>query len=120
MEMLAVSASHQKAAGVEDEEAVANDEDMPESKKRELLQKAITMAASNGDAEKVKKILDGKARDFVDLNASDEDGTPPLIYASCFVSITMIISHISLPDVNKMAGPRGRSPSLDQRRSRYR
>ena len=87
MEMLAVSASHQKAPGIEDEEAVANDEKLSEPEKKELLQKAITMAASNGDVEKVKKILNGKARDFVDLNASDEDGTPPLIYASCFVSM---------------------------------
>jgi ankyrin repeat protein len=45
------------------------------------------MAASNGNTEQVAKLLSGKAKEYVDVNAPDEDGTPPLIYASCFVCL---------------------------------
>ncbi|KAL1883083.1 hypothetical protein VTK73DRAFT_10009 [Phialemonium thermophilum] len=84
MEMLAAQAAHSAGAAFEDEEAVAKDDKLSEGEKRDILQRALTMAASNGNVESVTKILNGKARDFVDVNASDEDGTPPLIYASCF------------------------------------
>jgi hypothetical protein len=41
--------------------------------------------ASNGEAEKLKEMLsDDTIRPFIDINARDSDGTPPLIYASCF------------------------------------
>jgi hypothetical protein len=86
MEMLAAQAAH--LAGPEhDEEAVANDEKLSESEKKNLLQKTLNTAASNGDVEKVRKLVTGSARSFIDVNAPDEDGTPPLIYASCFVSL---------------------------------
>jgi ankyrin repeat protein len=86
MEMLAAQAAHQAGPGFEDEQEIANDEGRSDSEKRDLLQKAMNMAASNGDVEKVRKLLSGDAKAYVDLNATDEDGTPPLIYASCFVS----------------------------------
>lgn len=87
MEMLAAQAAH--LSGPEhDEEAVANDEKLSDSEKKDLLQKTLNMAASNGDVEKVQKLVTGSAKSFIDVNASDEDGTPPLIYASCFVSLT--------------------------------
>ncbi len=57
----------------------------PLRRRKILLQKALTMAASNGNAESVTKILEGKAKEYADINAPDEDGTPPLVYASCFV-----------------------------------
>ncbi|KAI8360790.1 hypothetical protein BD560DRAFT_455627 [Blakeslea trispora] len=42
-------------------------------------------SASNGDAEKMKEMLaDESIRPFIDINAQDNDGTPPLIYAACF------------------------------------
>ena len=85
MEMLAAQAQHHGGA-FEDENAVATDEKLSEDEKRSMLQKALTMSASNGDLEHVNTILNGKARPFVDINAQDEDGTPPLVYASCFVS----------------------------------
>ncbi|PKS12130.1 hypothetical protein jhhlp_001428 [Lomentospora prolificans] len=84
MEMLAAQAAHSADPGFGDEGTIAADDQIPEEKKREMLQKSLNMAASNGDIERVQKILGGKARDFVDINAADEDGTPPLIYASCF------------------------------------
>lgn len=86
MEMLAAQAAHRTGVGHEDEQAIANDENMTDSDKKEILQKALNMAASNGDVEKIQKLLGGNAKSLVDVNAPDEDGTPPLIYASCFVS----------------------------------
>ena len=85
MEMLAAQAAHQVGPGFADEDVIAGDENRPESEKKDLLQRALNMAASNGYLERVTKILNGKGRTFVDINAPDEDGTPPLIYASCFV-----------------------------------
>ncbi|KAI1438682.1 hypothetical protein GGR50DRAFT_639254 [Xylaria sp. CBS 124048] len=84
MEMLAVQAQHNGGQTFEDVEAVAEDDKLSDQDKRTLLQKALNMAANNGDVEQVSKILATKAKAFVDINAPDEDGTPPLIYASCF------------------------------------
>lgn len=85
MEMLAAQAAHHTGPGLEDEQSVVNDEKLADTEKSSILQRALTMAASNGDVEKVTRLLDGEAKTFVNVNAPDEDGTPPLIYASCFV-----------------------------------
>lgn len=85
MEMLAAQAAHAQAAPFEDEEAMASDQNRTEEGKKEVLQRALNMAASNGNTESVKKLLHGIAKRYIDVNAPDEDGTPPLIYASCFV-----------------------------------
>lgn len=85
MEMLAAQAAHASASGLDDEDSIATSEKLSDAEKREMLQKALNMAASNGNVEQINKILSGKAKEFVDMNAPDEDGTPPLIYASCFV-----------------------------------
>ncbi|KAK1242070.1 hypothetical protein MKX07_000056 [Trichoderma sp. CBMAI-0711] len=84
MEMLAAQAAHRNEAALEDEDAIINNEKMTESEKKDILQRALTMAASNGDTERVKKLLEGEAKPFVDVNLADDDGTPALIYASCF------------------------------------
>ncbi|KOS23455.1 Dilute domain-containing protein [Escovopsis weberi] len=84
MEMLAAQAAHRTGPTLEDERAIADDENMADSEKRELLQKALTTASSNGDEDKVKKLLGEDIKPFVDPNLPDEDGTPPLIYACCF------------------------------------
>lgn len=87
MEMLqAQAAAHQAGHGLEDEQTILNDNKLSESEKKDMLQKAMTMAASNGDVSKVKRLLGGNGQPLIDVNAADEDGTPPLIYASCFVS----------------------------------
>lgn len=99
--MLAAQAAH-SAIGYQDEDAIATDDKLSETEKRDMLQKALTMAASNGNLESVKKILDGKAKDFVEVNAPDEDGTPPLIYASCFGHESVVQALIQAgADVNK-------------------
>jgi len=86
MEMLAAQAAHRDGSASEDEDAVAGDDKLSEEEKKDVLQKALNMAASNGDVERIQRILGGKAKGFVDVNAPDEEGTSPLIYASCFVS----------------------------------
>ena len=86
MEMLAAQAAHRDGSADEDEDAVASNEKLSDDEKRDTLQKALNMAASNGDVERIQKILGGRAKEFVDINAPDEEGTAPLIYASCFVS----------------------------------
>lgn len=86
MEMLAAQAAHRDdGVATQDEDTVATDEKLSESEKKEILQKALNMAASNGDMDRIQRILSGKARPFVDLDAPDDEGTAPLIYASCFV-----------------------------------
>lgn len=86
MEMLAAQGRHRDGSASEDEDSVAKSETLSEDEKKVILQKALTTAASNGDTERVEKILKGPAKDFVDINARDDEGAPPLIYASCFVS----------------------------------
>jgi hypothetical protein len=86
MEMLAAQAAHAASAAFDDEDAIAADESRSDDEKRDLLQKTFIMAASNGNVESVSKILNGKARQYVDINAPDDEGTVALIYASCFVS----------------------------------
>lgn len=86
MEMLAAQGRHRDENGSEDEDSVAKNEKLSEEEKKDILQKALTMAASNGDVERIERILNGPAKEFVDVDAPDEEGTAPLIYASCFVS----------------------------------
>lgn len=90
MEMLAAQAAHTTSAVFEDEDVVAADPKRSEEEKKDVLQRTFIMAASNGNLESVNKILNGKAREYIDVNAPDDEGTPALIYASCFVSA---ISH---------------------------
>ena len=87
IEMLASQAAHREddSAGG-DEDSVLNNESLPEIKKRTILQRFLHMAASNGDMERVGKLLHGAAKIYIDVNGPDEEGTAPIIYASCFVS----------------------------------
>jgi hypothetical protein len=86
MQMLAAQAQHREdLTSAEDEDAIATDEKLNDDEKKNILQKSLNTAASNGDVEGVRRLVSGRAKDFVDVNSSDEDGTVPLIYASCFV-----------------------------------
>ncbi|ETN38153.1 uncharacterized protein HMPREF1541_07777 [Cyphellophora europaea CBS 101466] len=85
MEMVAAQQRQREdgtAAG--DEDAIALDETLSHEDKAETLQKALNMAASNGDVTRVRKLVNGRAKTFIDVNLTDEEGTVPLIYASCF------------------------------------
>ncbi|KAK3069715.1 Allantoicase, partial [Teratosphaeriaceae sp. CCFEE 6253] len=85
-EMLAARARKpSEADAVEaEEEDVLQDERLSREQKTQSLQDFLFMAASNGDAERVQRLVRGPASDFIDLNAVDAEGTPPLVYASCF------------------------------------
>lgn len=85
MEMLAAQAAHREdgsAAG--DEEAIAVDKKLSDTEKKAMLQKSLHNAASNGDVDQVGRVLQSPARKYVDINGPDEEGTAPIIYASCF------------------------------------
>ena len=84
--MLAAQAVHRQVGGKDDTAAVLQNKDLSESEKEHTLQKSLHMAASNGDCERVQSLVNGPAKRFININEPDEDGTVPLIYASCFVS----------------------------------
>ena len=86
MEMLAAQAAHREVDSLAaDEDSIAVDEKLTDDEKKDILQRSLNMAASNGDVARVQKLLEGKAKEYVDVNMPDEEGTVPLIYASCFV-----------------------------------
>ncbi|KAG0241087.1 hypothetical protein BGX31_001455 [Mortierella sp. GBA43] len=54
-----------------------------DEEKKSTMSKLLTRAASNGDVDRISEILKN-FRDWVDINAHDDDGSTPLIHASCF------------------------------------
>lgn len=97
MEMLAAQAQHREDGNVADnEDSIATDGKLGAEEKKALLQKSLNMAASNGDVERVRRLVGGPAKGFVDVNAPDDEGTVPLIYASCFVRVPLTIEHTKI------------------------
>ena len=86
MEMLAAQAAHREDPTAGNEDQIIADKNLSEKEKTAILQKSLHMAASNGDIERVNRVLQGEAKPFIDVNAADEEGRAPIIYASCFVS----------------------------------
>ena len=84
MEMVAAQAHHREGTPGGDEEVIAMDDNISDDEKRETFQKSLNMAASNGDVARIRKLVGGRAKAYVDVNKTDEEGTVPLIYASCF------------------------------------
>jgi Ankyrin repeats (3 copies) len=84
VEMLASQARLKEDNMASGEDAILSDDNLSEQEKRDALQGMFTMAASNGEAERVRSILNGSARSYIDVDMPDAEGTPPLIYASCF------------------------------------
>lgn len=84
-QMVAAQAAYRDIGSrVGDENKIACDEQMSDSDKKETLQRVLFMAASNGDLERLQQLLTGATKTYVDVNLPDEDGTTPLIFASCF------------------------------------
>ena len=91
MEMLAAQAAHRDdGSAAADEDSIVADKKLPDTEKRAMLQKSLHMAASNGDVERVRRLVNSKVMEFIDVNGADEEGTAPLIYASCFVSPSFV------------------------------
>ncbi|KAK9468766.1 hypothetical protein V1512DRAFT_203144 [Lipomyces arxii] len=66
-------------------EMVLHDPGLSTDEKRDTLQHMLIAAASNGDTEQIRRLLDEQdSRSYVNVNIPDEDGTTALIYASCF------------------------------------
>ncbi|KAI4109618.1 MAG: hypothetical protein LQ339_001731 [Xanthoria mediterranea] len=85
MEMLAAQAAHREdEATTGNEDQVIADGNLSDLQRKAILQKSLHMAASNGDIERVRRVLQGKAKPFIDVDAADEEGRAPIIYASCF------------------------------------
>ncbi|RKF72471.1 Dilute domain-containing protein C25B8.08 [Golovinomyces cichoracearum] len=92
IDMVAAQAAHRDISVIEDEDVLANNDQLSEDTKKEILQKSLNMAASNGDIDRTQRILKGNARRYIDLDAPDEEGTTPLIYASCFGHERVVIA----------------------------
>ena len=88
MGMLAAQAAHRDNGSVsEDQDSIVASKDLSDAEKKAILQKSLHNAASNGEFDRVRRLLHGKSKVYIDINAPDEEGTAPLIYASCFVSV---------------------------------
>ncbi|POG78178.1 hypothetical protein GLOIN_2v696975 [Rhizophagus irregularis DAOM 181602=DAOM 197198] len=71
-----------------DERAIMSDSSLSEEEKKEKITRIFTRAASNGNLEKVSSMLEN-SKEYIDLDAQDEEGTTPLIYACCFAHETV-------------------------------
>lgn len=81
--MLSGSGGMNHLDGFQDEREVVQDESLTEEQKKARLQTMFSHAASNGDHVKVGNMLKN-VRSYLDPDQQDEDGTTPLIYATCF------------------------------------
>lgn len=84
VQMLASQARLKDDVSTAGEDAVLADTNLSDAEKRDTLQGMFTMAASNGEIDRVQMFLKSPFKDWIDVNAPDAEGTPPLIYASCF------------------------------------
>lgn len=76
---------------VEEDEVLQNDH-MSRDQKAKALQEYLFLAASNGDSRRVERLVRGEASNMIDFNAADAEGTPPLVYASCFGHKDVVLS----------------------------
>lgn len=64
--------------------AVVDDTHLSNEEKTKQLQSLFSRAASNGDIRCVRSMIQGSAREFIDIDGEDEEGSTPLIHAACF------------------------------------
>ncbi|CAO3615836.1 unnamed protein product [Cunninghamella echinulata] len=68
-----------------DEYQLLEDKDMDDTLKKSKMTKIFWRISSSGDIDKVNHFLqDEQLKSYIDIDAKDEDGTTPLIYAACF------------------------------------
>jgi ankyrin repeat protein len=84
-EMLSSTTSMASSLSTSDKEEEQQPEEDEENDPHKKWTALFVRTASNGDLIKLKEMLaDENIRPFIDINARDSDGTPPLIYAACF------------------------------------
>ncbi|KAI8331501.1 hypothetical protein BC941DRAFT_403529 [Chlamydoabsidia padenii] len=66
-----------------DEHQVVTDPNLDDGAKKSKLTRLFWRSASAGDTDKVRYLLETFNK-WIDIDAKDEDGTTPLIYAVCF------------------------------------
>lgn len=74
---------------LEDDDTLIHRTDLDDATKRRKMTKLFFRAATTGDVDKVTQWLEEPYRPFIDIDARDEDGTTPLIYAACFGKTTI-------------------------------
>lgn len=90
--MLAASArSPANIAETEEDEVLAS-EKLSRDQKAKALQDFLFLAASNGDVERVRRLVRGEASELLEIDAADAEGTPPMIYAACFGHKEVVVS----------------------------
>ncbi|KAJ6257109.1 Myosin-Va [Drechslerella dactyloides] len=105
--MLAAQAAFQGDAELISEDDILKSSKMSQEEKRVRLQKLLNMAASNGEPDRVRKILGSDAKEYIDVDAVDEEGSSPLIYAACFGHeevVTLLVeagANVNLQDSHK-------------------
>ena len=83
-QMLAAQARQPADTGETEEEEVLQDGKISRDQKTQAIQDFLFMAASNGDTARVRRLVRGSASGYVQIDGLDAEGTPPLVYASCF------------------------------------
>lgn len=101
--MVAAQAMHRRSMSLDmDEYKIATDKNISNDEKRKRFEGVLHTAASNGDVAKLKALLHGPAKELIDVDVLDDEGTAPLIYASCFGHeeiVTLLLN--AGADVNK-------------------
>lgn len=70
--------------GEAEEDEILEDDKLSYDQKAEKLQEMLFLAARNGDAARVQRLVRGSASNLVDIDGVDAEGSPALVYASCF------------------------------------
>jgi ankyrin repeat protein len=76
--------SHDDNTTVEDLDTLMKRNDLDMELKKKKLHKMFLKSVSSGDVTRLKEFLALKDDYLIDMDAKDEDGTTPLIYAACF------------------------------------
>lgn len=79
-------------AGETEEDDVLQDDKLSHDQKAQALQDFLFMAASNGDSRRVQRLVRGNAAAMIKIDGVDAEGTPPLVYASCFGHKDVVLS----------------------------
>ncbi|GAO50592.1 hypothetical protein G7K_4716-t1 [Saitoella complicata NRRL Y-17804] len=86
----------------DDVDSILNDPSLSDFTRRQQLQEVFGRAASNGDLDVIRKVIDGPGQKLVDVDAQDESGTTPLIMAACFGRTDVVKALLEAhADVNK-------------------